>query len=181
MNLSCLIMRKRIASIFIPSHVSSRGYKNGLVCLCVCQLAFSRLNRLSYGPRIWHGGWSWWYLDEFDGQGHGSKFKVDSLKKCDFPGVRQVDLCRFTLSCPMTSHSVLARHHVTSRCDIIWRLWARKRDFSCCDALNVSVRRSMGQEYWHRGTAWEGQHSGVFIFIPFLVEEFSVSSKTSHL
>ena len=64
--------------------------------------------------------------------------------KTKFQSFRRVGLCRFTLSCLMTSCGVMVWRHVTSHCDVILRLWARKR----------------------RRKAWHGRarrQSGVFI------------------
>ncbi len=41
------------ARFFFSSRVSGWGYKFGPVRLCVCLLALSWLNRLTYGPKIW--------------------------------------------------------------------------------------------------------------------------------
>ncbi len=52
--------------IFIPSCVSSLGYKIGSVCpsirLCVCHSALSWLNCSRYEPKIWYGDKPWWHL-----------------------------------------------------------------------------------------------------------------------
>ena len=50
-----ITMTKALRSVF-TSRVSGRGYKNGAVrvCVCVCPLALSRLNRLAYGHEIWY-------------------------------------------------------------------------------------------------------------------------------
>ena len=50
-------------SHIFTSRVSGRGYKNGAVCVCVClsvcQLALSGLNRLAYRHEIWYWDWPW--------------------------------------------------------------------------------------------------------------------------
>ena len=48
---------------FFPSRVSGRGYKISpvcpSVCVSVCHSALSRLNCLTYGPKIWWRDWPW--------------------------------------------------------------------------------------------------------------------------
>ena len=55
------------------SRISSRGYRNGAVCLCVCLCVrvwtLSWLNRLTYGHKIWYRDLPWWHL----GQGRCSR------------------------------------------------------------------------------------------------------------
>ena len=50
------------------------------VCLSVCLLALSRLNRWTYGYQIWYGIDLDDLLEVFDGQGLNSKVKVIQLK-----------------------------------------------------------------------------------------------------
>ena len=50
------------------------------MCVCVCQLALSLLNRLAYGMNFGTGVDLDNIMDEFEGQGHRSKVKVIQLK-----------------------------------------------------------------------------------------------------
>ena len=81
-----------IMLVIFTSHVSGRGNRIGPVilsfCLSICLSVCVSVSALTAEPldlRMHGTGMDLEYiLDECDGQGHRSKFKVTSLKKLDF-------------------------------------------------------------------------------------------------
>ncbi len=101
----------------ITSRVSGWGYKNGAVCVCVCQLALSQLNRSAYGHEIGTGIGLDNISDEFGGQGQRSRSQ--GKKKPSFSGFSDLteQISSLDLWCDvMMSHDVMGSH-----CDVKWR------------------------------------------------------------
>ncbi len=140
------------ARLFFPPASAVEGIKSvPCVCVCVCLSVSWR----SHGRTVWCTDAKFSVMvdldnvsDEFEGQGHRSKFKVATLKKRYFQTFLWCYVCRSSLSWHLTPCDVTARRHVTSRYnvmtshdvmvwrhdvkawhpDILWRLLGKNTD-----------------------------------------------------
>ena len=146
---SVYVYRIQSNKFVIPSRVSSRGYKIGPICVCVCLSVCQR----SHGWNVWDTNLKFCMnivldniSDEFKGQGQGSQVKVAILKNMIFrlfDGVICIDFTDpfcddMTSPCDvMTSRDVMAWH-----LDILWQLLGKNTDKEGTSREDASTLRS---------------------------------------